>query len=511
MSLPEIPGELVSELRSKLDGGDLTYFESAYKSGKLDTFKAHLSPADWIELPKRIVAKDIAWVRNLFGGLFGKLNLGGGASAAGAAGAALTGGGIAAGLSGAADAANTAGLSGAADAAKDAKDAGSGMVGKLVGAGAGALGIGALVTLFKDKLFSGGKINWDWLHGEHKAGNLDSLKEHMSDGEWKQFGSKIESKDEGWLKGILGKIPGLGALFGAGAAAAAVTGAVGAVGATTKKVEEKVGGVTSSAKAGAQSTVTKTVATQAAKKGGLAWWKWLLPLVVLGGLLIWGLTKCGSSSKTTVSPTTGAPTTTTTAAPATTAKAAEVTTTAAPATTVAPVTTTAAPVTTTAAPAPTTTAAPAPTTAAPAPTTAAPAPAAENLVACVSPYKTLTKLLTDAGLVDTLKGPGPFTVFAPTDEAFAAVPKATLDQIAANPELLKRVLTYHVVAGAVKSTDLKLGSVATLNKSAITVGANGTNFTINSANVTKADKVCSNGVLHVLDKVLIPGDLPSVL
>jgi uncharacterized surface protein with fasciclin (FAS1) repeats len=493
MALPEIPLDLVNELRSKLDGGDLSYVESAYKGGKLDLFKAHLTPADWIELPKRIVAKDLAWVKNLFGGLFSKLNLGGGAAAAAT-------GGVAAGLSGA------GGLSGAADSAKDA---GGSMIGKIAGAGAGALGIGALVSLFKDKLFSGGKINWDWLHGEHKAGKLDSLKEHMSDGEWNQFGSKIEAKDEGWLKGILGKVPGLGALFGAGAAAAVVGGAVSAAtGSMGKKVEETVTTATSKVAGSASATKAvagKAVATEVARKGGLAWWKWLLPLLIIGGILAIALTQCNKDDKTkTVTPSTAAPKATTTVAaattvaPTTTVKAAAVTT-AAPATT----TTAKAAATTTAAPATTTTAAPT--------TTSAPKPAAENLVACASEFKTLTKLLGDAGLVDTLKGAGPFTVFAPTDAAFAAVPKATLDQLAANPDLLKKVLTYHVVSGIVKSTDLKAGTAGTVANQNITIAAAGTSFTINGANIVKADKVCSNGVLHVIDKVLIPGDLPSVL
>jgi uncharacterized surface protein with fasciclin (FAS1) repeats len=96
---------------------------------------------------------------------------------------------------------------------------------------------------------------------------------------------------------------------------------------------------------------------------------------------------------------------------------------------------------------------------------AAPAAALKDIVDTAvgaGSFNTLAKLLTDAGLVETLKGAGPFTVFAPTDEAFAAVPKETLDALAADKELLKKVLTYHVVAGKVPAADVKTGEVDTL-------------------------------------------------
>jgi len=122
-------------------------------------------------------------------------------------------------------------------------------------------------------------------------------------------------------------------------------------------------------------------------------------------------------------------------------------------------------------------------------------------------FKTLADLLTKAGLVDTLKGAGPFTVFAPTDDAFAKVDKATLDKLGANPAALKQVLTYHVVAGKVMAADVKAGKVKTVEGSEATIAVDGTKVTIDKANVTKTDIVASNGVIHVIDAVILPADL----
>jgi uncharacterized surface protein with fasciclin (FAS1) repeats len=122
-------------------------------------------------------------------------------------------------------------------------------------------------------------------------------------------------------------------------------------------------------------------------------------------------------------------------------------------------------------------------------------------------FKTLADLLTKAGLVDTLKGAGPFTVFAPTDDAFAKVDKATLDKLAANPAALKQVLTYHVVAGKVMAADVKAGMVKTVEGSEATIAVTGGKVTIDKANVVKTDVVASNGVIHVIDAVILPADL----
>ena len=118
-------------------------------------------------------------------------------------------------------------------------------------------------------------------------------------------------------------------------------------------------------------------------------------------------------------------------------------------------------------------------------------------------FKTLVKLVTAAGLVDTLKGEGPFTVLAPTDAAFAKLPKALVTKLLGDKKLLTKVLTYHVISGKVLSTDLKAGMVKTLEGSKVTVGLkHGAMF--NKSKVVKADILCTNGVIHVIDTVLMP-------
>jgi uncharacterized surface protein with fasciclin (FAS1) repeats len=119
-------------------------------------------------------------------------------------------------------------------------------------------------------------------------------------------------------------------------------------------------------------------------------------------------------------------------------------------------------------------------------------------------FKTLVSLVQKAGLVDTLKSKGPFTVFAPTDEAFAKVPQAVLEDLGANPEKLKAVLTYHVVAAKVMAADVKTGPAGTVNGANIRLKADGGKVMVNRANVVKADIACDNGVIHVIDAVILP-------
>ncbi|GAA4012944.1 fasciclin domain-containing protein [Actimicrobium antarcticum] len=118
-------------------------------------------------------------------------------------------------------------------------------------------------------------------------------------------------------------------------------------------------------------------------------------------------------------------------------------------------------------------------------------------------FKTLTTALQAAGLVDTLKGKGPFTVFAPTDEAFAKVPKADLDALLKDKAKLTSVLTYHVVPGKVMAKDIKAGKVKTVQGSELTLATAG-GVTVDKAKVTAADIVADNGVIHVIDTVLMP-------
>ena len=118
-------------------------------------------------------------------------------------------------------------------------------------------------------------------------------------------------------------------------------------------------------------------------------------------------------------------------------------------------------------------------------------------------FKTLVTALQAAGLVDTLKGKGPFTVFAPTDEAFAKVPKADLDKLLADKAKLTAVLTYHVVPGKVMAKDVKAGKVKTVQGSDITVATAG-GVMVDNAKVVKTDIVTDNGVIHVIDTVIMP-------
>ncbi|MEO0370924.1 MAG: fasciclin domain-containing protein [Pseudomonadota bacterium] len=121
-------------------------------------------------------------------------------------------------------------------------------------------------------------------------------------------------------------------------------------------------------------------------------------------------------------------------------------------------------------------------------------------------FGTLVAAVQAAGLVDTLKGEGPFTVFAPTDEAFAALPKGTVDSLLQpeNKDQLVSILTYHVVPGKVMSTDLSDGMTATtVQGSDVTIGTEG-GVTVNGANVVAADVEASNGVIHVIDAVILP-------
>ncbi|MBV0913761.1 fasciclin domain-containing protein [Anianabacter salinae] len=122
-------------------------------------------------------------------------------------------------------------------------------------------------------------------------------------------------------------------------------------------------------------------------------------------------------------------------------------------------------------------------------------------------FTTLLAAAEAAGLVETLTGEGPFTVFAPTDEAFAALPEGTVEGLLADTEALTAILTYHVVPGKVMSTDLSDGMMAgTVNGAEITVGV-GDAVTVDGATVTTADIEASNGVIHVIDTVLMPGDM----
>lgn len=150
----------------------------------------------------------------------------------------------------------------------------------------------------------------------------------------------------------------------------------------------------------------------------------------------------------------------------------------------------------------------APTTEAPM-STEAPAEEAGDIVAIASgneDFSTLVAAVSAAGLVETLQGEGPFTVFAPTNDAFAALPAGLVEKLLLpeNKDLLVQILTYHVVSGAVMAADVMAGDVASVEGSNIAVTTNDGGVQVNGAAVTTADIVASNGVIHVIDAVILP-------
>ena len=130
-------------------------------------------------------------------------------------------------------------------------------------------------------------------------------------------------------------------------------------------------------------------------------------------------------------------------------------------------------------------------------------------------FKTLIQAVQAAGLTEKLAAPGPYTVFAPTDAAFSALPKATLDQLLqpANKQQLIKVLSYHVIPGGITSQQLTSGEVKTIEGSPvkITVDRASNSITVNNAKVTQPDIPASNGIVHVVDQVLLPPNFPASL
>lgn len=128
-----------------------------------------------------------------------------------------------------------------------------------------------------------------------------------------------------------------------------------------------------------------------------------------------------------------------------------------------------------------------------------------DVAAGAGQFNTLLTAATAAGLADTLANDGPFTVFAPTDEAFAALPEGTLDALLEDPEALSDILLYHVVSGKVLAADVVgLTSATTLQGSDVTITVSGEAVTLDGANVTATDIEASNGVIHVIDAVILP-------
>lgn len=134
-----------------------------------------------------------------------------------------------------------------------------------------------------------------------------------------------------------------------------------------------------------------------------------------------------------------------------------------------------------------------------------PTPMTISETAAATPQlSTLTKLIHDAGLTETLKGPGPYTVFAPTDDAFKAVPAKTLDALSKDKALLTSVLTYHVLPGNMTSSGVTNGPAKTVQGAPIALYKSGSFVTVEEAVITTPDIIASNGVVHIVDRVLIP-------
>ena len=127
-----------------------------------------------------------------------------------------------------------------------------------------------------------------------------------------------------------------------------------------------------------------------------------------------------------------------------------------------------------------------------------------DTIAASPQLSTLNGLVVKAGLTETLKSGGPFTVFAPTDDAFAKVPAKTMDDLDKNPDRLKAVLTYHVLSSKVMADEVKNSNVKTVNGANLAVSKAGQFVTVEDAMVQKADISATNGVVHIVDSVLIP-------
>jgi uncharacterized surface protein with fasciclin (FAS1) repeats len=316
-----------------------------------------------------------------------------------------------------------------------------------------------------------------WFRERYKAGDLAWLKDRLPAGGYEKLGERIEAGDLGWLRERIATLPGMNipgldlGSFGLGS----VGSAAGAV-----------GGVATGALKGAVGTGAAGAAAMATgRKRGL----WFIPILLLAAIVAALLLKqCNNDDDAATTDETEL-----------VAEETEATT----ETSVAEV------AETTAVAAETTVAAVAETTAVAAGTDiVATAQAAGN-------FSTLTAAIGAAGLTETLQGPGPFTVFAPTDEAFAKLPPGAIDALLKpeNKPVLEQILKYHVVSGKVAAADVKTGAAPSVEGSPLDLTSADGKVTVNGANVTTADVASSNGLIHVIDNVLIPKsvDVPALL
>ncbi len=324
-----------------------------------------------------------------------------------------------------------------------------------------------------------------WFKEQFAQGKFAWLKDRLPGGEYEEIESKVQAGDLGSLRGALGKIdlPGMDLFKGLGGAAA---GAVGAVGAGAAGAAAMAGKGMSGIKG------ATTVVPGDGKKGKA--WLWAVPIVAGVALLAFLLPRCGGSSEPVADDEVVDTSLVTEESVAVETTPIETT----------PVETTPAETT----PVETTPAVPVETT--PADTT--PVAAGGDILSVADGagnFKTLAAAVGAAGLSDTLKGDGPFTVFAPTDEAFAKLPAGAVDALLKpeNKDALVKVLTYHVVSGKVMAADVTAGKVKSVEGSEFDVTIDGDKVKVNDANVISTDIAASNGVIHAIDTVLVPSSV----
>ncbi len=304
-----------------------------------------------------------------------------------------------------------------------------------------------------------------WFRERYKAGDLAWLKDRLPAGGYEKLGERIDAGDLGWLRERIATLPGLNmpgldlGSFGLANAGGVATGAM---------------------KGAAAAGAGSAAAMAAGRKRGL----WLIPVAILAVIIATlGLSKCGNddSADTEIAVESEADAT---EAEATEAEATEAMASEAIATEASEAAATEAAATEAAA-------------------------ASGDIVATATAagnFSTLTAAIGAAGLTETLQGAGPFTVFAPTDEAFAKLPPGVVDALLKpeNKPVLAQILTYHVLAAKVRAADVKTGPVASVEGTDLDLVAADGKVMVNGANVTTADVAASNGLIHVIDAVLLP-------
>ena len=297
-----------------------------------------------------------------------------------------------------------------------------------------------------------------WFRERYKSGDLAWLEDHLPAGEYAKLGADFEAGNLDRLRGLLPGIPGLRELPGIGTLLGGLGGLGGAVAGAAG-----IGAMRDRAATGT-TRITTPVADNENRRKPIAW---LIPVAILAALAaILGLTQCNKDDKKSTVDTTLA------AAPGSEAVATD-----SPATS--------------------------------AETAATDAAAGGNVVETAlgaGKFTTLGAAITAAGLGDTLAGPGPFTVFAPNDAAFASLPPGVLEALLKpeNKDALAKILTYHVVAGKVLAADVKTGPVKSVEGDELNLKAENGAVMVNDATVLSADVAASNGVVHEIDKVLLP-------